>query len=189
RRAPGPRAAAVPRRGRAALGDRRAGGRDRGDRGVADDLVDRRLADAALGLGDRRRLPVLGRGRRLLRLLPGAPRSAARSDRGAPIRMKGIAMRRLARTGLAFLCCGCAVGPNFARPDPPDVDRYGSDVVPARIESADGAAVRLELGNEIADEWWTLFRSPDLDRVVAQAVSANPTLAAARATLTQARET
>jgi NodT family efflux transporter outer membrane factor (OMF) lipoprotein len=69
------------------------------------------------------------------------------------------------------------------------VDRYGSDAVPAQIESADGAAVRLELGNEIADEWWTLFRSPDLDRVVAQAVSANPTLAAARATLAQARET
>ena len=99
-------------------------------------------------------------------------------------------MRRLARTGLALLCCGCAVGPNFARPDPPDVDRYGSDAVPARIESADGGSVqRLELGREIADQWWTLFRSPDLDRVVAQAVAANPTLAAARATLAQARET
>jgi NodT family efflux transporter outer membrane factor (OMF) lipoprotein len=98
-------------------------------------------------------------------------------------------MRRLARTGLALLCCGCAVGPNFVRPDPPDVDRYGSEAVPARIESADGDSVqRLELGREIADEWWTLFRSPDLDRLLARAVAANPTLAAARATLTQARE-
>ena len=98
-------------------------------------------------------------------------------------------MRRLARTGLALLCCGCAVGPDFVRPDPPDVDRYGSEAVPARIESANGDSVqRLELGREIADEWWTLFRSPDLDRLLSQAVAANPTLVAARATLTQARE-
>jgi NodT family efflux transporter outer membrane factor (OMF) lipoprotein len=103
--------------------------------------------------------------------------------------MKGIAMRRLARTGFALFCCGCAVGPNFERPAPVDADRYGSEAVPAQIESADGGeALRLELGREIADEWWTLFRSPDLDRVVAQAVATNPTLAATRATLAQARE-
>ena len=98
-------------------------------------------------------------------------------------------MRRLARAGLALWCCGCAVGPNFVRPDPPEVDRYGSDAIPARIESASGDAVQhLELGREIAAEWWTLFRSPDLDRLLAQTVAANPTLAAARATLAQARE-
>ena len=89
-------------------------------------------------------------------------------------------MRRLARTVLALWCCGCAVGPNFVRPDPPDVDRYGSEAIPDDPH--------LALGREIAAEWWTLFRSPDLDRLLAQAVAANPTLAAARATLMQARE-
>jgi NodT family efflux transporter outer membrane factor (OMF) lipoprotein len=103
--------------------------------------------------------------------------------------MKGIAMRRLATAWLALWCCGCAVGPDFVRPDPPEADRYGSEAIPAQIESAAGDAVqRLELGREIAAQWWTLYRSPELDHVLARAVAANPTLAAARATLAQARE-
>jgi NodT family efflux transporter outer membrane factor (OMF) lipoprotein len=100
-----------------------------------------------------------------------------------------IAMRRLARAWLALLCCGCAVGPNFVRPDRPDADRYGGEAIPEQVESASGDAVqRLALGREIASDWWTLFRSPELDRVLAKAIAANPTLAAARATLVQARE-
>jgi NodT family efflux transporter outer membrane factor (OMF) lipoprotein len=103
--------------------------------------------------------------------------------------MKGIAMRRLATAWLALWCCGCAVGPDFVRPDPPEADRYGSEAIPAQIESASGDAVqRLELGHEIAAQWWTLYRAPELDHLLARAVAANPTLAAARATLAQARE-
>ena len=98
-------------------------------------------------------------------------------------------MRRLAQAWIALWCCGCAVGPDFVRPDPPEADRYGSEAIPAQIESASGDAVqRLELGREIAAQWWTLYRSPELDRLLAQAVAANPTLAGARATLAQARE-
>ena len=49
--------------------------------------VDRRLAGADFGRGDRRRLSVLGRGRHFLRLLPGAQSRAPRSDRGAALRV------------------------------------------------------------------------------------------------------
>ena len=56
-------------------------------RRVAGDLGRRRLADAAVAHGDRRRLPVLGRGRRFLRLLSGAPGLAAQSDRRAALRI------------------------------------------------------------------------------------------------------
>ena len=52
------------------------------------DLGGRRLADAGLADGDRRRLPVLGRGRNLLRLLPGAQGRPPRSDRGAALRVR-----------------------------------------------------------------------------------------------------
>ena len=98
-------------------------------------------------------------------------------------------MRRLAQVWLALVCCGCAVGPNFVRPDPPSADRYGGEAIPEQIESASGGAVqRLALGREIAAEWWTLFRSRELDQLLTRAVAANPTLAAARATLAQARE-
>ena len=50
-------------------------------------LARRRLAGADLAGGDRRRLPVLGGGRDLLRLLPGAQGRAPRSDRGAALRV------------------------------------------------------------------------------------------------------
>ena len=48
-----------------------------------------RLADADLGRRGRGRAPVLGDGRRLLRLLAGAPRRRSRSDRGASLRVGG----------------------------------------------------------------------------------------------------
>ena len=54
---------------------------------VRGDLARLRLVRADLADGDRRRLPVLGRGRRLLRLLPGAQGGAPRSDRGAALRV------------------------------------------------------------------------------------------------------
>jgi NodT family efflux transporter outer membrane factor (OMF) lipoprotein len=45
-----------------------------------------------------------------------------------------------------------------------------------------------ELGAEVPAQWWQLFKSEDLDRVVRLAISDNPTLASARATLAEARE-
>ena len=60
-----------------------------------DDLARRRLADPDLADRDRRRVRLLGRGRDLLRLLPGAQGGAARSDRGAALRVtRGEADRR-----------------------------------------------------------------------------------------------
>jgi NodT family efflux transporter outer membrane factor (OMF) lipoprotein len=41
---------------------------------------------------------------------------------------------------------------------------------------------------KIQFDWWTLFRSPDLDKLVAQAFKANPTIDAAVAALKQAQE-
>ncbi len=45
----------------------------------------RRMADVHLGVGDFARLPVLGRHRHLLRLLPRAKSGPAESDRGAAL--------------------------------------------------------------------------------------------------------
>ena len=41
---------------------------------------------------------------------------------------------------------------------------------------------------DVPGRWWTLFRSPDLDRLVDRALSANPDLASAQAALRAARE-
>jgi len=40
---------------------------------------------------------------------------------------------------------------------------------------------------DIPEQWWTLFRSPELDRLVREALANSPTLAQATARLKQAQ--
>src|SRR6516162_6805306 len=89
----------------------------------------------------------------------------------------------------AGLACGCAVGPDFTRPAAPATSGYTRDRLPPATGSADvagGAAQRFVEGRDIPGEWWTLFRSKALNQLVAEALHANPTLAAAQASLRQA---
>jgi NodT family efflux transporter outer membrane factor (OMF) lipoprotein len=86
---------------------------------------------------------------------------------------------------------GCAVGPDFLRPVAPETSGYTRDKLPAATGSADvagGAAQRFVAGRDIPGEWWTLFRSKALNQLVAEALKANPTLAAAQASLRQAAQ-
>ena len=87
---------------------------------------------------------------------------------------------------------GCAVGPDFRTPEAPSATAYtttellkpGSAAVPV----AGGAAQHLVPGQEIPAQWWTLFHSAALEQLVRQALTDNPTLAAAQATLRQSQE-
>jgi NodT family efflux transporter outer membrane factor (OMF) lipoprotein len=102
-------------------------------------------------------------------------------------------MRRLAAIlmGGAALAA-CAVGPNFHRPAPPTVTRYTPEPLPPATASAPvpaGNAQQFVSGQQIAGQWWTLFHSPELDRLVAETLRANPDMAAARAALRSAHET
>jgi NodT family efflux transporter outer membrane factor (OMF) lipoprotein len=51
-----------------------------------------------------------------------------------------------------------------------------------------GAAQRSVTGMDIPGQWWTLFHSDQLNRLIEQTLRVNPTLTAARASLRQARE-
>jgi NodT family efflux transporter outer membrane factor (OMF) lipoprotein len=51
-----------------------------------------------------------------------------------------------------------------------------------------GDQQQLAVGSELAGQWWQLFQSSVLDAVVRDALTANPSLAAANATLAQARD-
>jgi NodT family efflux transporter outer membrane factor (OMF) lipoprotein len=98
---------------------------------------------------------------------------------------------RLIVTALSVAVSACAVGPNFKRPTPPDAPGYGSasqSQNTAAAESADGEIQRFVAGMDIPNQWWTLFRSPDLNRLVEQALAANPNVGAAQAALRQAHE-
>lgn len=103
--------------------------------------------------------------------------------------------RRNRSTGLAAiaiaLLAGCAVGPDFTRPDAPTVDRYTADPLPAQTGAtkvAAGAAQHFRIGEDIPAEWWALFHSPALDALIKDALKTSPNLAAAEAALRQAHE-
>jgi outer membrane protein TolC len=90
----------------------------------------------------------------------------------------------------ALLVAGCAVGPDFHTPAALALDRYTEGETPSATVAAatrGGAQQRLDLGRDIAGDWWTLFRSPRLTALVEQALRANPDLAA-QATLREAEE-
>ena len=86
---------------------------------------------------------------------------------------------------------GCAVGPQFQTPLAPDAARYTQAPLPARTAASpgpDGGAQRFAEGADIQGQWWTLFGSPDLDALVAQALNANPDAQAALAALRASQE-
>lgn len=45
-----------------------------------------------------------------------------------------------------------------------------------------------DVGAKVVDNWWTLFRSPDIDAIVKQAIADSPNLGQAAAILAQTRE-
>ena len=89
---------------------------------------------------------------------------------------------------LALLTAGCAVGPDFVRPKPPAVTQYTHERTPEETAAADGQAQRFEMGAKIADDWWRLFNSPELDAVVRKAIDENRSLQSALARLRQSQE-
>jgi len=78
---------------------------------------------------------------------------------------------------LPLLLAACAVGPDFERPAAPPETALGP-------VSADAAATK-----DIPAQWWELFHSAALNRMIVEALAHNADLAAAQAALKVARET
>jgi NodT family efflux transporter outer membrane factor (OMF) lipoprotein len=99
-------------------------------------------------------------------------------------------LQRLIAAALGVAVSACAVGPNFKRPAPPEATAYGSasQAQTAAAEGADGETQRFIAGMDIPNQWWTVFRSPNLNRLVDQALTGNPNVGAAQAALRQAHE-
>ena len=86
---------------------------------------------------------------------------------------------------------GCTVGPRYHSPAPPTVATYTAEPQPASTVSSPGSAgtaQQLKNGADIPAQWWTLFQSAELDRLVRQALDNSPTLKQASARLMQAQE-
>lgn len=104
-------------------------------------------------------------------------------------------LRRAATPTLALLAglaiAGCAVGPDYHRPDAPAVDRFTAQALPSTTSSAqaaDGDAQRFLQGRDVPARWWTNFGNAELTRRVNTALRHSPTIASARAALRQAQE-
>ncbi len=92
---------------------------------------------------------------------------------------------------LVLGCSGCAVGPDFHGASLPAADAYTSMPLPEKTLASSakaGAAQNFINGGSIPEQWWNLFQSREMDALIRQAISGNPTLAAAEATLREARE-
>lgn len=78
------------------------------------------------------------------------------------------------------LLAGCAVGPDYRRPALDLPEHYtATELAPA---------MRLELQQQIRQNWWNMFASPALDALIQQAWQHNSTIAAAQASLLAAQE-
>lgn len=92
---------------------------------------------------------------------------------------------------LICLLAGCTVGPHYHAPAPPTVGTYTPSPQPLDIvgsEGPSGAAQHINSSADVPAQWWTLFHSPELDRLVREALTNSPTLSQATARLHEAQE-
>jgi NodT family efflux transporter outer membrane factor (OMF) lipoprotein len=95
---------------------------------------------------------------------------------------------RAALLATTMLAAGCTVGPDFLRPKPPETSGYTTVSLATLPEAGGEVRQRVVVGKPVAPEWWKNFASPELDQVIAYAISDSPTLEASRANLAAARE-
>lgn len=83
---------------------------------------------------------------------------------------------------------GCAVGPDYKRPDLelPTTYNQGSD--PVILSPVDGTVSKFVKNIEPVAQWWKLFRNDELNRYVDTGVRQNLSLKAAEATLQQSKD-
>jgi len=77
---------------------------------------------------------------------------------------------------------GCVAGPDFTPPKEPGTTSFTS----APLSQLKGNGTELDINNIEPQRWWSLLNSPQLDQTIQQALQANHSLDAARATLAQA---
>lgn len=86
---------------------------------------------------------------------------------------------------MLLLSYGCAVGPDFVRPEAPSLQHYTAAGDPTTTVRAEGEAQQFSPGARIAADWWRLFDSPKVDAVIREAIVDNASLQAAQAGLRQ----
>ncbi len=104
----------------------------------------------------------------------------------APITTSSVAVLLV-----AAMTSGCAVGPDFKRPEAPAAKSYSPTPMPMKTVSApvrDGESQHYDAIKDISFDWWTLFRSPQINSLIERAFKANPSIESAQASLREAQD-
>ena len=102
----------------------------------------------------------------------------------------GACVRAAIFLPIVVVLAGCAVGPDFKKPAPPDVATYTAQPLSTTVATpgiAGGEAQSFAQG-DIAGDWWTLYHSKTLNDLIAQAIANSPDLKAAQAAIRVAHE-
>lgn len=105
-----------------------------------------------------------------------------------------LALRVITLSFSSLVLIGCMVGPDFHSPHSPDVKSYTKTPLPKKtvsIKSAGkaGKAQHFTTAKSMLSEWWRLFHSPELNKLIHRGIAHSPSLASAQATLRAAQET
>ena len=95
----------------------------------------------------------------------------------------------LAAAPLALLTACSAFGPDRNPPTMATPAHYSASPEAASLTRAQGVSQRLAADLEPTPQWWTVYECAELDALVAEGLEHSPSFAAARSTLTAARET
>lgn len=99
--------------------------------------------------------------------------------------------RLLGAVSLLAILAGCAVGPDFKKPGPPAVSNYTATPLSDPVGTPGvvaGDSQHFVEATDVSGDWWTAFRSPTLDALIALSLKNNADLKVAEATLRQAHE-
>lgn len=112
--------------------------------------------------------------------------------RGQPIEYPHFAVpyRSVLAAIAAMAVAGCAVGPDFKAPVAPASPSVTEVPLSARTVStpvAGGEAQAFVAGMPLDSRWWSAYGSPQLDRLVDEALRASPNIASAQAALRAAQ--
>jgi NodT family efflux transporter outer membrane factor (OMF) lipoprotein len=77
---------------------------------------------------------------------------------------------------------GCAVGPDFQSPAPPDVDRFTPEKL-SRAGDDKRSDVSFLAGRDVPQRWWEAFKNKKLNRLIQAAIEHNASLQAAEAAI------
>ena len=106
--------------------------------------------------------------------------TSRRSGRLRPIKRPVIRSE-----SLIWICCaalgGCAVGPDFVSPPPPEVERFTAEKITRAGD--DGRGLSFDAGSDVPQRWWETFKNRKLNRLVEAAIEHNPSIQAAEAAI------